>query len=1003
MATSDPTTPLETSAALRRIPSLLLPEAPSREELAQFWTLSDRDCAEVMRCQGEANQRRFAVQLCALRAYGRFVPEAMPAPVTITNYLARQLGLSLVLFGDMPSRLATETGHRQCIMHYLGWQAFDEEARTRLPHWLTQRATDDLLPQALVTRAEDLLRAWQIVVPARLTLEELVASVTARAQDDVYSRIVTGLPPALQQAMDELLHVPTGERRSMLFQLKEYPPEASNAVILRYIERYHFLQTLGVDTIDLGGVSPPMIRYLADLAKRHDAHTFRRFPPEKRYALTACFLVEIQKTILDHIMALHDQLLSKKIREATNAFETRYRQVRRQSKRGLATLIQTGKTLLDPDRSSETTLATLLQDIDATVLREAVAICDERQRLEERGEIDALRARYAGLRRYLPAFFALPFRGEPGSETVLSALDVVRQLDAGPRRPVPAQAPTAFVPSKFRAALHHADGTMDRRTWELGLAVAVRDGLRSGDVFLPASGRHVSFANLIYEPTRWTQERELAYTDLQLPQAPEDFVARLQHAFDAVAQRAAGGLARNPFATIQGGRLHLKRREALELTPQLKQLRQTIEGALPLVRIEDLLMQVDRWCGFTQAFRRPGERMPRIPNFAKTLLATLIAHGTTLGIAAMAHSVEDLTADMLQDMSQWCLREDTLKAANALLVNFHQRLPLSAVWGGGTVSSSDGQRFGLQASSLLGSLYPRYFGYYDQALTVYTHVADQHSVLHTQVIACSVREAIYVLDGLLNNDTVLRPKEHFVDQHGFTDQLFGLCHLLGFSLMPRLNVSKQLLYKLDRTQHYGGLDEVIRGTVDTALIREQWDQLVRLAASLRNRTAPAHVVLRRLASSAPSDRLAKALTALGWALRSLYLLRYIHEEDLRGRMQLQLNRGEGRHQLARRLFFANQGAFQTGDYEEIMNKATCLSLLSNAVVVWNTMQMSQIIAQLRASGATITDEDLARVSPLAFSHVIPNGTYFSPLTALERDRSQNEQIGSVDIEMSDNV
>ena len=112
-----------------------------------------------------------------------------------------------------------------------------------------------------------------------------------------------------------------------------------------------------------------------------------------------------------------------------------------------------------------------------------------------------------------------------------------------------------------------------------------------------------------------------------------------------------------------------------------------------------------------------------------------------------------------------------------------------------------------------------------------------------------------------------------MDQHGFTDQLFGLCHLLGFTLMPRLNVSKQTLYKLDRATSYGPLDDVITSTVDTALIREQWDQLVRVAASLRNRTAPAHVVLRRLASSAPSDRLAKALTALGRALRSLYLLR----------------------------------------------------------------------------------------------------------------------------------
>ena len=121
--------------------------------------------------------------------------------------------------------------------------------------------------------------------------------------------------------------------------------------------------------------------------------------------------------------------------------------------------------------------------------------------------------------------------------------------------------------------------------------------------------------------------------------------------------------------------------------------------------------------------------------------------------------------------------------------------------------------------------------------------------------------------------------------------------------------------------------------------------------------------------------------------RSLYLLRYIQDEELRGRMQLQINRGEGRHQLARRLFFANQGAFQVGDYEEIMNKATCLSLLSNAVLVWNTVQMTRIIEQLRASGETITTEELARVSPLAFSHIIPNGTYFTNQAVLDAEEN----------------
>jgi hypothetical protein len=102
---------------------------------------------------------------------------------------------------------------------------------------------------------------------------------------------------------------------------------------------------------------------------------------------------------------------------------------------------------------------------------------------------------------------------------------------------------------------------------------------------------------------------------------------------------------------------------------------------------------------------------------------------------------------------------------------------------------------------------------------------------------------------------------------------------------------------------------------------------------------------------------------------------YLHDEQLRRRVQRQLNRGESRHELARWLFFANQGEFRTGDYEEMMNKASCLSLLSNAVLVWNTVRMGAIVARLRAAGETVLDEDLARISPLAYAHVIPNGTY----------------------------
>jgi TnpA family transposase len=162
--------------------------------------------------------------------------------------------------------------------------------------------------------------------------------------------------------------------------------------------------------------------------------------------------------------------------------------------------------------------------------------------------------------------------------------------------------------------------------------------------------------------------------------------------------------------------------------------------------------------------------------------------------------------------------------------------------------------------------------------------------------------------------------------------------------------------------------------VDLDLLRSQWDALVRVASSLKCRTAPAHVVLDRLIAN--SDHLAKALTMLGRIVKTTFLLRYLHDADLRDRVHLQLNRGEARHALAKRLFFANQGIFRTGDYAEIMNKVSALSVLSNAALVWNTVRYAEIVQELeRTSGQPIALEDLAHISPLAHAHIIPSGTY----------------------------
>lgn len=108
-------------------------------------------------------------------------------------------------------------------------------------------------------------------------------------------------------------------------------------------------------------------------------------------------------------------------------------------------------------------------------------------------------------------------------------------------------------------------------------------------------------------------------------------------------------------------------------------------------------------------------------------------------------------------------------------------------------------------------------------------------------------------------------------------------------------------------------------------------------------------------------------------------------------MPRQLHWGQSRHALARRLFFANQGAFRIGDYAEIMNKASCRSLLSNAVRVWNTVQRAQMLGQLRATGEVIPEAEVARVLPLTCVHIISNGTYL--LARATKPRGQHDPGG----------
>ena len=171
------------------------------------------------------------------------------------------------------------------------------------------------------------------------------------------------------------------------------------------------------------------------------------------------------------------------------------------------------------------------------------------------------------------------------------------------------------------------------------------------------------------------------------------------------------------------------------------------------------------------------------------------AQACNLGPVRMAR-ISDLTYQKLAWCTNWYVRDETLKAATTRLVNFQYRQPLSRFWGTGTLSSSDGQRFPVSGNSDATAL-PRYFGY-GKGVTFYTWTADQFSQYGTKVIPATVRDATYVLDEILDNETELPILEHTTDTAGYTEIVFALFDLLGLQFSPRIrDLGEQRLFRMD--------------------------------------------------------------------------------------------------------------------------------------------------------------------------------------------------------------
>ena len=952
------------------------------EELLINWTLIPSEIEFIYTaCKGENNSIIcFALQLCSLKNNGRFIDNYKQVEYKIIQHLSQQFGIKYIDRLENEISESSEYRYRKRIKEFLNYQDYDKKVELELQEFILSKLKEKLYVQnSLLKEAEEFLIKLKVILPTNKSLGRKIAKIKQESLIKIYEKISKLNTEKKLRKYDKLLKSKGRGSFTEFFKFKQSAPEATAKVINEYLDRLSILLKLKVHKLNFEDIDQELIISIAKLVSTYDADSLRKISPSiKRYAYITCFLVECYKHIVDNVIDLNNQLLAKKNRISKNSLDLKIKPLRRQSTKSIDILLDTVQNLLEYTTPKKVTLEEYKDGLDVEEVREAVKECRELNELEKYGYYDELLSRYSNLREYTKRFYKLDFKATKGSEDIIRSIKILQQLNENKITKIPEDAPIEFVFDSWKELLYDEKGNIKQKPWEISLYFAVKKALGNGDVYIEFSKHHRNFWNTIYSKSVWKEERKELYRKLELPKNFKNILRVLKKEYKQYFNQAIKSFNNiDSFAYIsKSGELRLRKDDALPISNKVKKLKQLLESRMPIIRIEELLHEVDERINYTKNFKAMVGYEGKEHVEKNLLYASLIAHGTNMGLYGIFNSTKDIDIEPLRTVSRWYMHDDALLKTNRYIVNQHNNHPLSKIYGSGKISSSDGQRYRIRSSSSLAAFYPRYYGYYEKVISVYTHMSDQYSVFNTQVISCSVREATYVLTGLLFHGTQLETEFHTTDTHGFTEIVFALCYLLGLTFCPRIKgIKYQQLYKLDKSINYQGYNKLFSGFADIGNVPKQWDQIVRVVASLKNGIAPAHIIVQKLTNRSSSDNLTKALITMGRIIKTIYIFRYISDSALRYKVYLQLNRGESRHNLAQHVFFANQGIFKTKEYVQIMNKASCLSILSNLILYWNTVKLYQMIEELKSEGYEIDNNDLAKISPLLFKHILVHGTY----------------------------
>jgi len=351
----------------------------------------------------------------------------------------------------------------------------------------------------------------------------------------------------------------------------------------------------------------------------------------------------------------------------------------------------------------------------------------------------------------------------------------------------------------------------------------------------------------------------------------------------------------------------------------------------------------------------------------------MISRGSGIGKSRMT-DISDITLSELDTTENNFIRLETLRKSNDQIVNCMAKLPIFKYYNlsdYGIHVSLDGQKIESKYLTIKARNSSKYFGR-SKGVVSYTLVAN-HVPINTMIIGANEHESNYVFDIVYNNTTDIVISAVSSDMHGINRVNFFLLYMFGYWFTPRLTSINEKAEKNLAT--FSNLDKyknfLIKPSiqVDQEAIKVEWDNVLRILASLALKETSQSIIVKKLSSYKSVDSTLKAMIDLDKLIMSSYILDYIDDGNLRSIVHRALNRGESFHQIRSAILqISGRKLAGRNDIElEISNE--CNRFLANCIIYFNAYILSDLLKIYESKKQTKICELIKRLSPVAWQHI----------------------------------